>query len=80
MNWEQAAGKWKQVRGQAKEKWGRFTDDDLDVIGGQRDQLVGKIQEYYGLVKETAEEQADDFVKNLKIEERKARIKRAGKF
>ncbi len=80
MNWDQVEGKWKQTKGQIKEKWGRLTDDDLDVIGGRRQQLIGKIQERYGLAKEAAESQADEFVKNLKAEEHKQeKAKRAGR-
>lgn len=62
MNWDQLQGKWKQSKGQFREKWGKLTDDDLDVIAGKRDQLVGRIQERYGLAKEVAQEQADAFV------------------
>jgi uncharacterized protein YjbJ (UPF0337 family) len=70
MNWDQVEGKWKQYKGQAKEKWGKLTDDDLDVIDGRRQQLVGRIQERYGIAKEVAEQQADEFVKALKDEGR----------
>jgi len=66
MNWDQVEGKWKQYKGQAKEKWGKLTDDDLDVIDGRRQQLVGKLQERYGTAKEVAEKQADEFAKSLK--------------
>ena len=55
MNWDQVAGSWMQFRGKVKEEWGRLTDDDLDVINGKRDQLVGKIQERYGLAREEAQ-------------------------
>jgi uncharacterized protein YjbJ (UPF0337 family) len=55
MNWDQVEGKWKQYKGKVKEKWGKLTDDDLDVISGKRQQLVGKIQERYGTAKEAAE-------------------------
>jgi uncharacterized protein YjbJ (UPF0337 family) len=80
MNWDQVEGKWKQTKGQVKEKWGKLTDDDLDIIDGKRQQLVGKIQEHYGIAREVAEAQADEFVKNLKAEEHKeARAKRAGR-
>ncbi len=74
MNWDQMEGKWNQYKGQVKEKWGKFTDDDLKVINGRRQQLVGKIQERYGLAKEAAENQAEEFVKALK-EENKAEVK-----
>jgi len=43
MNWEQAKGKWNQVAGAVKKQWGKLTDDALAIIGGQRDQLIGKI-------------------------------------
>jgi uncharacterized protein YjbJ (UPF0337 family) len=65
MNWDQVEGKWKQSKGKFREKWGKLTDDDLDVIAGQRDQLVGRIQERYGVAKEIAQEQADAFVKAM---------------
>lgn len=65
MNWDQVEGKWKQYKGQAKEKWGKLTDDDIDVIDGKRQQLVGRIQERYGVAKEEAEKQADEFVRTL---------------
>jgi uncharacterized protein YjbJ (UPF0337 family) len=69
MNWDQVEGKWKQYKGQAKEKWGKLTDDDLDVIDGRRQQLVGRIQERYGIAREAAEKQADEFLKTLKSED-----------
>lgn len=48
-------GKWKEIKGQAKQKWGDLMEDDLDEIEGRRDQLVGKIQSRYGIAKEEAE-------------------------
>jgi uncharacterized protein YjbJ (UPF0337 family) len=69
MNWDQLEGKWKQYSGKVKEKWGNLTDDDLTVIHGRRDQLVGKIQERYGVVKEEAEKQVDEFARSLRSEE-----------
>lgn len=66
MNWDQVEGKWKQYKGQAKEKWGKLTDDDLDVINGQRQQLIGKIQQHYGIAREEAEKQTDEFVAGLR--------------
>jgi uncharacterized protein YjbJ (UPF0337 family) len=69
MNWDQLEGKWKQYSGKVKEKWGNLTDDDLAVIHGRRDQLVGKIQERYGIVKEEAEKQVDEFARSIRSEE-----------
>ena len=66
MNWDDVSGRWKQLKGQVKEKWGDLTDDDLDKIAGQRDQLVGKIQQRYGIAKEEAEQRADQWVHNLR--------------
>ena len=51
--------KWKQVKGAVKERWGKLTDDDLDTIAGRRDQLVGKIQERYGITREQAEREIE---------------------
>lgn len=61
MNWDQIEGQWKQTKGQVKEQWGKLTDDDLTTINGKRDQLVGKVQERYGVAKEKAEEQVSSF-------------------
>lgn len=58
-------GKWKQVRGKAKEWWGNLTDDDLDTIDGQREQLVGKLQEKYGYTKEKAARDVSERLKEL---------------
>jgi uncharacterized protein YjbJ (UPF0337 family) len=52
MNWDQIKGDWKQMKGKVKEKWGELTDDDMDVIDGKRDQLVGALQKKYGRAKE----------------------------
>ena len=57
MNSDVFAGKWKQVRGNVKEWWGQLTDDDLVKIEGNRDKLLGAIQERYGYTKEKAEEE-----------------------
>ena len=57
MNEDRIKGNWKQFTGKMKEQWGKLTDDDFDVIAGKRDQLLGKLQERQGLVKEAAEDQ-----------------------
>jgi len=61
MNWDQITGNWKQFKGKAQEKWGKLTDDDLNVIAGKRDQLIGKLQERYGMAKEEAEKQIKEW-------------------
>lgn len=55
MNEDRIAGNWKQLKGKIKEKWGKLTDDELDVAGGKLDQVAGKIQERYGIAKDQAE-------------------------
>ena len=65
MNWDQIEGKWKQFTGSAQERWGKLTNDDLQTLTGQKDHLVGKIQERYGVVKEEAERQADEWSRAL---------------
>ncbi len=55
MNSDVFAGKWKQARGQAKEWWGKLTDDDLERVEGQFDRLVGMLQERYGWARKQAE-------------------------
>ncbi len=56
-----ASGKWKELRGQAKEKWGKLTDDDLQQVQGDRKALAGKIQGAYGVTQEEAERQIDEW-------------------
>jgi uncharacterized protein YjbJ (UPF0337 family) len=58
-------GKWKQVRGQAKEWWGKLTDDDLDRVAGKSEQLIGLLQEKYGYTRERAEEEFNSRLKGL---------------
>jgi len=57
MNWDRIEGNWKQLKGNVREQWAKLTDDQLEAIAGQRDRLVGKIQETYGITKEETEKQ-----------------------
>jgi uncharacterized protein YjbJ (UPF0337 family) len=59
MNKDVFAGKWKQVKGKAKEWWGELTDDDLTRVEGNFDKLVGVLQERYGYNRERAEEEVN---------------------
>lgn len=65
MNWDQVQGNWNQFKGQAKQKWGKLTDDDLARIEGKRDELVGRLQERYGYAREQAEREIDDWGNTL---------------
>ena len=61
MNTDQIAGKWKQLKGTAKQQWGKLTDDDLDKIEGRSDQMIGLLQQRYGYAREKAEEEYERF-------------------
>ena len=61
MNQDRIAGQWKQMAGTIKQKWGKLTDDDLDIIDGKHDQLIGKVQEKYGIAREVAQKQVEEW-------------------
>ncbi|MBV9081871.1 MAG: CsbD family protein [Acidobacteriaceae bacterium] len=61
MNWDQVEGKWKQLKGSVKQRWGNLTDDDLTTLSGKRDELVGRLQERYGITREQAMREADEW-------------------
>jgi uncharacterized protein YjbJ (UPF0337 family) len=65
MNSDVFAGKWKQMKGQAKEWWGELTDDDLTRIEGNQDKLIGALQERYGYTKERAEQEIERRARSL---------------
>lgn len=65
MNSDRIAGNWKQIAGKVKEQWGRLTEDDLAVVEGKRDQLVGRIQERYGIARDKAAEQVAQWERRL---------------
>jgi uncharacterized protein YjbJ (UPF0337 family) len=65
MDWNRISGNWTHWRGRIRERWGKLTDDHLDVIGGKREQLAGRIQELYGLQKDEAERQLRNWERNL---------------
>lgn len=69
MNWDQVAGKWKQMKGDLRTRWGKLSDDDLQSVGGQKDKLVGLIQERYGIEKEEAQRQVDEWHGKMAAEE-----------
>ncbi|HYW48027.1 MAG TPA: CsbD family protein [Bryobacteraceae bacterium] len=66
MNWDQMEGKWHQLKGSIRERFGKLTDDDLTVIGGNREKFIGKLQERYGLAREEAQKRADEWVKSVR--------------
>jgi uncharacterized protein YjbJ (UPF0337 family) len=65
MNWDSLAGKWRELSGTVKSKWGKLTDDDIQMIGGKKDVLVGRLQQRYGFQKDRAEREVDDFLSTV---------------
>ena len=65
MNWDRIEGNWLQFKGKAKEQWGKLTNDDMDRLEGKREQLIGRIQESYGLTRDEAEKQVTDWSARL---------------
>jgi len=61
MNWDQIEGKWKEMKGKARSQWAELTDDEMDQIGGRREQLIGKLQQKYGMARDKAEKEVDDW-------------------
>lgn len=66
MDWNRIEGNWKQPTGTVKAKWGDLTDDEIAEAEGNRDVLIGKIQQKYGIAKDKAEAQVDEFAQSLK--------------
>ena len=61
MNWDTMKGDWKQIKGQIREKWGQFTDDELDKVQGRREQFEGLLQKKLGIAKDEVKKQVDAF-------------------
>jgi uncharacterized protein YjbJ (UPF0337 family) len=69
MNWNEVEGKWNQLKGSVREKYGKLTDDDLQVIGGKKDRFIGLLQERYGMQREQAEKDANTWLTNARASE-----------
>jgi uncharacterized protein YjbJ (UPF0337 family) len=65
MNWDRIEGNWKIFSGKVQERWGKLTNDDLDRIRGRRDALEGRLQELYGIQRDHAKREVDEFTKML---------------
>ena len=71
MDWNRIEGDWKQLKGTAKQHWGRLTDDDLAAINGRREELEGKLQERYGYAKDRIKREIEDWASELRAGARK---------
>ena len=67
MNWDRIEGNWKVFKGQVQQQWGKLTNDDLDIIAGSREELIGRIQHTYGIARDEAEKQVTLWEKDKKI-------------
>ena len=65
MNWDQIQGKWKQMKGSVRQRWAKLTDDDLDLIAGKREEFAGRLQERYGIARDEAERQVDEWQRSM---------------
>ncbi|HXT68359.1 MAG TPA: CsbD family protein [Vicinamibacterales bacterium] len=65
MNRDTLQGTWNQIKGRAREQWGKLTDDDLDQVQGKAEQLIGKVQERYGVAKDEAGRQVDRWLRDI---------------
>jgi uncharacterized protein YjbJ (UPF0337 family) len=79
MNSDQFEGQWKQLKGKVKQRWGKLTDDDLTSLSGKKDELVGRIQQRYGITREQAEKEADEWAAASAADLNKAEAAQAGR-
>jgi uncharacterized protein YjbJ (UPF0337 family) len=63
MNWDEIEANWLKVKGEIKERWGRLTDDDLDVISGKREKLAAEIQRKYAIAEDEANKEIEEFLR-----------------
>ncbi|MDQ3098772.1 MAG: CsbD family protein [bacterium] len=64
LNWDIIQGKWNEVKADARIHWGKLTDSDMEQIAGNKDKLVGKLQQTYGWTRAKAENHVDDYFHN----------------
>jgi uncharacterized protein YjbJ (UPF0337 family) len=74
MNKDIFEGKWKELRGQAKEWWGELTDDDLEQVGGKAEQFIGLLQQKYGYTREQADQEFDRWLKEAKADKDEEKV------
>ncbi len=65
MNWDRIEGNWKVIKGNARQNWGKLTDDDWDLVQGKREELIGRIQNRYGKARDEAEREVDEWAKKI---------------
>ena len=78
MNWDQIEGKWKQMKGSVRQKWGNLTDSDYEQIAGSRDKFIGRLQERYGYTRDKAEKELDEWMNSQPAETDMPKTKTGG--
>lgn len=68
MNWDIVEGKWSQLKGSLRQKWGKLTDSDLETVRGEKDKFVGLLQERYGKRKDEAEQEVDEWLRSQRAQ------------
>jgi uncharacterized protein YjbJ (UPF0337 family) len=63
MNWDRVEGNWKEFQGKVQQKWGKLTNDDMNVVAGKRTELSGRLQQRYGYAKDQAEREIDTWLR-----------------
>ena len=69
MNWNMIEGNWTQLKGKVRSKWGKLTDNDLTTLRGKKDELSGLLQKRYGIMKDEAERQLDEWAEGIDVRE-----------
>jgi uncharacterized protein YjbJ (UPF0337 family) len=67
MGWDEIERSWNELKGEVKRRWGKLTDEDVELIKGKYTELLGLLQERYGHAKEQAEREINDWAKRLKV-------------
>jgi uncharacterized protein YjbJ (UPF0337 family) len=65
MDWNQVEGKWRELKGKVRSKWGKLTDDDLENVAGKKDALLGRLQQRYGYKRDQAEKEVDAWINTM---------------
>ncbi|HVJ20214.1 MAG TPA: CsbD family protein [Polyangiaceae bacterium] len=65
MNWDSIEGRWNELKGRLRSKWAKLTDDDMEMIQGKKDMLVGRLQQRYGMQKDEAEREVDRWLGSI---------------
>lgn len=64
MNTDILKGQWKQIKGEIQKQWGKLTEDEIDVINGDREKLEGRLQEMYGYTRDQARQEVNNFLRS----------------